>query len=310
MSPVAALLQHKSKPAFLRLWRKQFLHLPLAISAIVATTLAFGMATGNDWLVSRLLGDRNPPFIMLLGEVHDNQTQHTIQLKTLEMLLDTDVRPALMLEQINRERQPEIDHLIASGQATADKISRIAQQGPDAGNWDWDHYRPLVELALQHNLPIVAANLSRNETRRIALEGLANHGFDARVPEDILSQQARQMVDSHCGMIGEPAGRAMATAQIARDQYMASLIGRHAARGVVLIAGNGHVRRDIGIPRWLPAELSARAVSIGLVEDEVHSSTAFDRTLSTPPQPRADPCDSLHKGIGDHKRATTDTQQI
>ena len=43
----------------------------------------------------------------------------------------------------------------------------------------------------------------------------------------------------------------MARAQFARDAVMARALAAHAERGVVLLAGNGHVRRDIGVPRWL-----------------------------------------------------------
>ena len=45
----------------------------------------------------------------------------------------------------------------------------------------------------------------------------------------------------------------MAQAQFARDAVMAEVLRRSAPQGggVVLLAGNGHVRRDIGVPRWL-----------------------------------------------------------
>jgi uncharacterized iron-regulated protein len=36
--------------------------------------------------------------------------------------------------------------------------------------------------------------------------------------------------------------------------------------GVVLIAGNDHVRRDIGVPRWLDASLQGRVEVVGQVE--------------------------------------------
>lgn len=91
----------------------------------------------------------------------------------------------------------------------------------------------------------------------------------------------------------------MAAAQIARDQFMARLIERHADRGVVLLAGNGHVRRDIGVPRWLPAELGQRVKAIGLLEDgDATDRSAFDHSLVTPRQPREDPCAALRPSAG------------
>ena len=57
----------------------------------------------------------------------------------------------------------------------------------------------------------------------------------------------------------------MVKAQIARDVWMARVVDQQAARGVVLLAGNGHVRKDIGVPRWLTTAPTAWR-SMGFVE--------------------------------------------
>jgi uncharacterized iron-regulated protein len=62
----------------------------------------------------------------------------------------------------------------------------------------------------------------------------------------------------------------------------------------VLLAGNGHVRRDIGVPRWLSSGARARAVAIGLLEEGDDGHEAFDHALTTPRQPREDPCEAMH----------------
>jgi uncharacterized iron-regulated protein len=66
----------------------------------------------------------------------------------------------------------------------------------------------------------------------------------------------------------------------------------HAARGVLLLAGNGHVRRDIGVPYWLDAPLRERARAVGWVErgDAVQ---AFDERIEFEPHPRPDPCAAM-----------------
>jgi len=59
----------------------------------------------------------------------------------------------------------------------------------------------------------------------------------------------------------------------------------------VLLAGNGHVRRDLGVPRWLGAEAS-RVFALGLLEkDDTRTPPgAFDVTLRTEVAERPDPC--------------------
>ena len=70
-------------------------------------------------------------------------------------------------------------------------------------------------------------------------------------------------------------------------------------RGVVLLAGDGHVRRDIGVPRWLSPATRARSVSIGLLEDGRSSreTRPFDLALATPAQPQRRPvrCDAARR---------------
>ena len=85
---------------------------------------------------------------------------------------------------------------------------------------------------------------------------------------------------------------AMARGQVARDAVMASILSRHASRGAVLIAGNGHVRRDIGVPRWLRTEIRTRTLTVGYLEhgDLAERDAAFDAVLRTAAAERPDPC--------------------
>ena len=132
--------------------------------------------------------------------------------------------------------------------------------------------------------------MSRADTRRLHQSGLPALGFDAKVPHDIDTAQAQAIVASHCGMLDDTQARRMVSAQVARDQFMARILEANAAQGALLLAGNGHVRTDIGVPRWLSPVTRARSVAIGLLETGDDSGTAFDATFTTPAQPRPDPC--------------------
>ena len=50
--------------------------------------------------------------VVLLGEVHDNAAQHALRLRAFEALLAGGARPALALEQFDRNRQADILSLI------------------------------------------------------------------------------------------------------------------------------------------------------------------------------------------------------
>ena len=228
--------------------------------------------------------------VVLLGEVHDNAAQHALRLRAFEALLASGARPALALEQFDRNRQADIDRALTR-MPPPDADALIAAAGGARG-WHWPYYRPFIALALQHHLPIIAANVPSSEARAVMREGLAAHGFDPQVPATLIQAHARSILDGHCGQLNaETAGR-MALAQVARDQFMARVLQAHAQRGVVLLAGNGHVRTDVGAPHWLDPATRARSEAIGVLEAG-DDDTAYDRWVFTAPQPRADPCAAI-----------------
>jgi uncharacterized iron-regulated protein len=230
--------------------------------------------------------------VVLLGEVHDNQAQHRLRLEAFEALLATGARPALVMEQFDRERQAQIDHLREqTPPAGADAL--IAAAG--GTGLQWPLYRPYVVLALRHGLPIVAANVSRDDARQVMRQGLAANGFEDRVPPEVLAALAHDIEDSHCGTLDATTARRMALAQVARDQQMARAVEAQAGRGAVLLAGNGHVRVDAGVPLWLSPATRARSEAIGLLEEDTVEAGRFDRVLRTPAQTRPDPCAAMRR---------------
>ena len=242
--------------------------------------------------------------LLLLGEVHDNADGHAQRLALLQRWIDQGARPALLMEQFDRELQPAIDRLLADPVAPGDALALHARTealvaltltpGTPAG-WDWSLYRPVLRLALHNRLRLVAANVSRSDARAVIQQGLAARGFEAAVPPDIAQAQAQEIERSHCGAIDAPMARRMATAQVARDQFMAQQLQAQGADGAVLLAGNGHVRRDVGVPRWLQPAQRARAQVIGFVEPDNAEPGAFDQAIEVPAKSRADPCGAMRQ---------------
>jgi uncharacterized iron-regulated protein len=220
------------------------------------------------------------PTVLLLGEVHDNPDGHRARLALLRARIDAGWRPAIAMEQFDRERQPDLDR---AQQACKDAACVIAMAAPAKAGWNWDFYAPVIDLALQEHLPLLAANLSRADAGRIV-----SGGYDKPIPAEILQPQVEEVRSGHCGMMPDDMLAPMATAQSARDIAMADILAAHAAQGVVLLAGNGHVRRDIGVPYWLHARGIATE-AIGFVEDPAESAH-FDRAEVVPAFARPDPC--------------------
>ena len=87
----------------------------------------------------------------------------------------------------------------------------------------------------------------------------------------------------------------MVKAQASRDVMFAKLMGQYASGGAVLIAGNGHVRRDLGVYQWLPADLASRVKIAGYVEPAGVDTLIYDIMRVINEHKRADPCAQFKK---------------
>ena len=286
------------------------LHCRRSIAAIALAAAAGGCASVDvmpanpDELAAQLA--RHP--VAILGETHDNAAQHRLRATALARLYEGGARPALALEQFDRGQQAAIDALLQADAPVAERVDRIVALG-DRG-WNWTYYRPYVELAVTYRVPLIAANLSRADALRVARDGVGAAFGPAEqaamrlqdVPADLLRAQRREVDEGHCHTLPADALEPMARAQVARDATMAAMLQPVLPRGVVLLAGNGHARRDIGVVRYLSPADRQRAVSIGLIEDDGHAPElprgAFDAIILTAAQPRPDPCLELQKKAG------------
>ena len=240
---------------------------------------------------------------VLLGEVHDNRRQHELRWAALKEVLEAGGRPALAFEQFDRDMQGQIDRSRRDHPRDAEALIRAA----GAKGWDMTLYRPYVQLALDYDLPIVAANLSRIDAMAVASSGWEAVFDDRtrtalaldRLPAEFIEAHEQAVARGHCNLLPATALLAMARAQIARDIVLAKAIQPQLARGVVLLTGNGHARRDIGVPVWLTADERRELTSIGIVEagdepDDLPQSV-FDALVVTPAAERPDPCESLRR---------------
>ena len=235
--------------------------------------------------------------VLLLGETHDNGEGHRVRVEALRLRINQGWRPAIAMEQFDREQQPALDAAMRECRDADCVVSRVV---PAKSSWQWLFYKPVISLALEHGLPVLAANLSRADAGKVISGGFdsvlaadvrTRYGLDGAVPAAVLEAQIVEVRTGHCDMLPVEMLAPMARAQIARDVVMAETIRPYMARGVVLIAGNGHVRRDIAVPYWLRAQ-GVPNWSIGYLEQRA-ATGQFDAQHAIPAIKRPDPCASL-----------------
>ena len=236
---------------------------------------------------------------VLLGEVHDNAEQHRLRAELLAQLL-ADGRPSrVVFEQMDRGHDADIA-------AAARNAESVAAAGHlDRAGWRWPLHRPLLEAALASGATISGGNLGRDEARAVV-----RSGSDA-VPAELRGLLAasdwrdadeaaveKDIDAGHCGALPPDLLPGMALAQRARDAALAQALLRpeRADERVVLIAGNGHVRRDLGVARYLigAGVPASRIVAVGFLEG-AEPGAPFDLVRITPAAERPDPCEPLRK---------------
>lgn len=254
--------------------------------------------------------------VVLLGEVHDNAEQHRIRARWLEQLAGSR-RFALVMEQFDVDHQPAIDAALREGLAPRELAERASFR---FNGWRWPNYEPYVALAGARSLPLYAGNLPSARIRAVRPETLP------AVSDAMRATLEHEIRTGHCNLLPEAAVAPMVNAQRARDVGMAEVI-RRARRDtglpVVLLAGNGHTRADVGVPVYLRDMLPGeRIVSVGLLEPPTaaenraagsspaassssSSSKSFDVVVTTAHQQREDPCAAFAR-----QRAATSTAPL
>jgi uncharacterized iron-regulated protein len=270
-----------------------------------------GSAVTQADLVARLAAAR----FRLLGEVHDNAEHHEIRARLLRDVAATGRRPAVALEVFDLDRAVALRAAQAEGRADAESLAEKGEL--DRGAWRWPLHRPVIEAALDTGMPIHAANLSRASLRRAMRGGAdAETAWAARLaaaswtPGQERALEA-SIVEGHCGKLPPSAVAPIARAQRQRDAAMAQALVDSATRdGAILLAGNGHVRNDVGVPAYLP---EGGHVSVGFVEAdadvrtsqgvraELAANPGYDYVWFTAKAARSDPCERMPDDVGKPK---------
>jgi len=239
--------------------------------------------------------------IFLLGEIHDNPNAHSLRLDFVNKLISENEKPIVAMEQFDRETQQTLDVALS----TCKDVSCVLKTSSTPG-WNWRFYEPYVQLALDKKITLIAANLSNSDVRKVI-----NNGFSAvyspvyiadyelnQIPSLIVRAQEKSIQDGHCNMLPAQAIGPMAQGQIARDVWMANIINSFQDQTVILIAGNGHIRKDAGVFYWLSQKNKLQAQVHGYVEQiDNNYSTWFDYIHEVAQFVREDQCVLFQKHI-------------
>ena len=257
---------------------------------------------------SALVSSLCSAYVVFIGEHHGNHASHLLQTRLLAALHRNNQRDGrdtiLSMEMFNREQQPILDDYLAGNIGER----YLIDEAPAWKNYQGS-YRPLVEYARQHSIPVIAANASADIVRCIGRQGEAYiAALDAQEKRLIAAQPFAEIIGyeekflaAMSGADGKPAERMHNTylAQLTRDNTMAESIakalGGTPGGQVVHINGTFHSEGHLGtvaaLKRFRP-ELTIKVITPVRIDvfigkkDRLASERADDFYYLVNPQPQ------------------------
>ncbi len=230
--------------------------------------------------------------IVILGEVHDNPAHHKHQAELM-----VKIEPAAVVYEMLSDDQAAA----VTSDLISDEPALRAALNWDASGWpEFAMYYPLFAAAPQAHVAgaavprEVAQNAMETGISQIFGDQSVRYGLADLLPADQQNIREALQMAAHCDALPDEMLPAMVNVQRLRDASLAqaALSAFEETGGpVVIITGNGHARKDWGVPAVLKrAAPDVSVISIGQGEIGQIPEGAFDSVLMSEPVERPDPC--------------------
>lgn len=240
---------------------------------------------------------------VVCGEHHNLAADHRLEASLLRAMADAADRDGvplvLGLEMVERAFQPALDAY--SARSISDAELYTATEWATRWVWSFDEYLPILQLARDRGVGLVALNTDTEVLRRVPVEGLESldsaqraslvpdpDGFVSATRDPFFGRYTNAVIMSSYGVhVSQRYMDARATqagffsARILRDEAMASrAVAAAADRGRVLVlVGADHVKYELGIERRMRRYASLAGRPQARIETVLLSPTPAD-TLS------------------------------
>jgi len=203
---------------------------------------------------AEMIDDLKRSQIVFVGESHDNQAHHRLQLEIMQALHSSGRSLAAGFEMFTAKSQGVLDRWVA-GTLPQDEFIKVYYEN---WNFPWPLYRDILLYVRDNKIPAVGLNVEPAITRKVAKSGFSALTKEelAELPPDIGCAVDKEYMDfirrAHA-MHEHGSSRFMyfCQAQLLWDQVMArNIVGflrKNPERTVVVITGNGHAWKR-GIP--------------------------------------------------------------
>lgn len=241
---------------------------------LLITTRA-GQSIGFGAMLDRLA---EADFVCV-GESHDSDPHHRVQLQIIQALYALDPRLGVGMEMFQKPYQAALDGYVAGSLGEEELLT--ATEYRTRWGFEWVLYQPIVRFCKANGLPVAALNAPRELTRRIrevGIDGLKADekplvaGIDFNVPahrEHWYERLAAMHGQATASKESKDKGYAIMTVW---DGFMArsaaEFLKARGLRRLVVLAGSGHIDRGFGIPDRAAKLSGGKAATVQVVLDD------------------------------------------
>jgi len=226
---------------------------------------------------------------VLIGEQHHRFAHHFNQLRVIEQFHENGLAFGVGMEMFKKPYQDVIDDYLSG---TIDEQTFL-KQTHYFREWGFDYhlYKPIVDFIKKNHIPLIALNLKEKITRQVARSGIesldpADKNQIPRVLDFSNKQYAHDLKEVFAMHDDQDALEDFVyfhQAQVLWDEAMADtaalFLNKNPDLGLIILAGNGHLRNRYGIPDRLFRR--TRIPSIVLLQDEPLENGIADYVLQT-----------------------------
>lgn len=233
--------------------------------------------------------------VIYVGERHTNYEDHKVQLEVIMGLYERGRKFAIGMEMFQKPFQNALDDYISG--AIGEKEFLKATEYFKRWNFDYSHYREIIQFAKTKHIPLVALNQRTEIIRKVASEGI-----------DSLTEQEMEEIPAEMDMSDKDYKNRLREvfkrhkdksvenfdyfyqSQILWDETMACSLDEFLKEKpdyqMVVLAGVGHVMYDSGIPqrayRRNGKEYVTLIPDVGSLDEDIGDFVFFSEQISPP----------------------------
>ncbi|MFA6055696.1 MAG: ChaN family lipoprotein [Thermodesulfovibrionales bacterium] len=248
-------LTYRRRTAALRLFLSVILFQICFLSGACAEQKnVFRISDRQPITYEQMLDDLKNVRIIFVGEVHDREAHHQLQLDAIKALNDRKVPLSVGFEMFTYESQNDLDKW-TEGSLPVETFIPIYYKN---WNYPWTLYDDILFYVRDNKIPAIGLNVPAEITRKVSVSGFTSLTQEElkKLPSDVgcvVNEQYMQFIRRAYAMHGhgDKQFRFFCEAQLLWNQTMAyniiEFLKKNPAKKIVVLTGNGHAWKK-GIP--------------------------------------------------------------